>query len=297
MRRCSFRWRRNGLCCGHRVGRPARLRAGGRALGRAAGAAALRARLRGRSRSGGRGRGHVLRVWHSSGDLRRLGSGSRNSRGGNRSRLGWRRRWNGRRRGGRRRSRRLSLGGGRGRRRGCGRRAGCTPRRKQSERVDVRLFGADPHSQVDIRHVVLGVARWAGSGDRISLGHAIAFPDLQRAEVGERRLVVARHDRHGEAVRRHLAGEHDLAGDRGANRGVSAEGDVDPTMLATGVLVVHHREPAQDGTIGGPRPREGRRPGSQRPDECRPDAECPSRCPVSEHEATVARARRRGNAV
>jgi hypothetical protein len=293
---CSSGWRRNGLWCGHRVGRPARLRAGSRALGRSAGAAALRARLRGRSRGDGRGRRHDLRLRHGRRDWRRLECGSRDGRVGNRSRLERRRRWSRRRRGGRRWRRRLDLGGGCGRRRGCRRRAGCTPRRKQAEWVHVGLVGTDPHAEMDVRHVVLGIAGRAGSCDRFCFADAVPLRDVKRAEVSERDPVLAGDDRHGEAVRRHLAGERHLARDRSTDRCPRLDPDVDPTMLAGGVLVGHDRELSEHRAIGRPCPGECRRPGSQCPHESAGNAESPSRCPESEHEATVAGARRGGNA-
>ena len=101
---------------------------------------------------------------------------------------------------------------------GVGRREGGAPRRKEGERVDVGLGGADADAEVDVRNAVLGVACRAGFGKDVALRDDIAAADVQRAQVGERDLGVADGDRHRQAVRRNGAGERHLSRDRRANR-------------------------------------------------------------------------------
>jgi hypothetical protein len=149
---------------------------------------------------------------------------------------------------------------------------------------------------MDVRHVVLGIAGGAGSGDQVCFADAVPLCDAKRAEVSERDLVLAGDDRHGEAVRRHLAGERHLTRDRSTDRSPWLDPDVDPTMLAGRVLVGNDRELSEYRAISRPCPRECRRPGSQCPHESAGNAESQSRCRESEHEATVARALRGGNA-
>ncbi len=107
---------------------------------------------------------------------------------------------------------------------------------------------------MDVRHIVLGFAGAAGVGDRITLCHLHAPPDAERTEVREGGFVLCGDDRHREAVRRYLTGERDLARDGSENRSGVAARDVDPAMLASGVLVAADREAPKDGTICGPRP-------------------------------------------
>jgi hypothetical protein len=132
---------------------------------------------------------------------------------------------------------------------------GGTPRREQGERVDVPVL-ADTHSEMDVGNGMLGLPGRPGSGDRVALGDARASLDLERAEVGQRRAVaVFGRDRDGEPVRRYGAGERDLAGGGRADERRASELDVDPAVLTGRVLVVADRVPAENRSVGGPRPR------------------------------------------
>jgi hypothetical protein len=151
---------------------------------------------------------------------------------------------------------------------------------------------------MDVGALVLGVARRPDGRDRVSLGEARALPDLQRPEMRQRRLVpVARRDRDGEPVRRYLPGEGHLAGNRGPHHPGGTGGDVDPAVLAGGVLVVDDGERAQDPTLRRPRPGESRRSLGQRAGERHEREQEPSGCPSCEHAATVASVGAAGNAV
>ena len=185
-----------------------------------------------------------------------------------------------------------------GRRRGCRRRGGGTPRRKQRERVDVVVVGAEPDPEVEVRQVVLRVPRRSRLGDRLSRSDVLAALDEQRAEVHERGPVpVAGRDRHGQAVRGDGACERDLARGGSTSRWCAAESDVDSSMLPRRVLVAPDDEPPQHGTVCGPGPRPRRRAHGERPREREPEAERPSRCPSSEHGSTVASVSGGGNAI
>ena len=105
---------------------------------------------------------------------------------------------------------------------------------------------------MDIRDAVLRLPGRTGTGDPLALGDALAPPDLEVAQVRERRLVtVAGQDRDGEPVRRHLAGEGHLAG-RGCADEVRLDRDVDSAMLAAGVGVVSDGVPAEDRPVRRP---------------------------------------------
>jgi hypothetical protein len=254
-------------------------------------------------------RGDVIdaRVGRDDGDpggrirhARRRG-GARSLRNG---RLGRRRNGSRRRRGsrGRRRSRGRLRGDGLGcwcgRRRGDRRRVGGTSRRKEREGIHVVVVGADPDSQMDVRHGVLGLARRAGVCDGVALRHLHAALDAQRAEVRQRRLVpVAGDDRHRQPVRGHRPCERDLTRCGSTDHRSAVEGDVDPPMLAARVLVVSDRVAAQHSAVGRPGPGQCRGADRQRPPEHEPEAECASRCPPSEHRSTVARTPRGRNAI
>ncbi len=190
---------------------------------------------------------------------------------------------------------RLGRGSRCGRRRGCRRRVGGIPRRKERQGVDVLVL-PDAHAEVDVRDVVLELARRPGLGNRVTLGYPRALPDEERAEVGERRAVaVAGRDRDREPMRRNRARERHLAGRRRADRRAPEDLDVDPAMLAGGVPVVADGECPEHRSVGGPPPRV-RVPGH---DErgCGPcrQSERASRCPPSEHAPTVAPPRPPGN--
>ena len=143
---------------------------------------------------------------------------------------------------------------------------------------------------MDVGNSVLGLTGRARIGDRGALRDRRAFADAQRPEMGEGDPVsVPRCDRHGEAVRGNLACEGHVARRGGADRARIAERDVDPTVLPGGIRVAADRELAQNRTVRGPRPRPRRSSGTERPADQGGEAEQPTRCPVSEHGATVAR--------
>ncbi len=78
------------------------------------------------------------------------------------------------------------LGSWGGRRHGCRRRVdGGTSRRKQRERVDVRVAVTHTYTQMDVRHRVLGLPGRAGLGDDLTFLNVRATLHLQRAEVRE----------------------------------------------------------------------------------------------------------------
>jgi hypothetical protein len=190
----------------------------------------------------------------------------------------------------------------RGRRLRCGRRlgrrgrAGSAPRRKQAERVDVRLRSADPDAEVHIGHGVLRLPGWARLRERLALGNRLPSANVQLAEVRQRRLVLAGRDRDGEAVDRYRPGERHRAGHGRAKRGRAAQRDVDTTVLAARVGIAAHGESAQDRAVRGPCPCPRRRAGREGKDGRAGETDEPPRCLRREHEATVARACACGNA-
>jgi hypothetical protein len=144
---------------------------------------------------------------------------------------------------------------------------------------------------MNVGNCVLSLAGRAWIGDRSALRDRRTFADAQLPEMREGNPVsVTRGDRHGEAVRGNRARERHVARRRGADRAGIAERDVDPTVLPGGIHVAADREPTQDRTVRGPRPRPRRRSGTERPADERGEAKQPTRCPVSEHGTTVARA-------
>jgi hypothetical protein len=137
---------------------------------------------------------------------------------------------------------------------------------------------------MDVRHIVLGLARRACSRDRLALRDPIAASHAKRAEMGERRLRSVRGlDCDRDAVRRHGARERHLAGGRRPDGICAGEGDVDPTVLPARVGVVAEREATQHRPVRRPGPREG----SGRADEGDHGRDCRdhehSRCPIREH--------------
>ena len=186
-----------------------------------------------------------------------------------------------------------------GRHRGCRGRAGDTPRREQAEWVDVRVAVGDPDAKVDVGRLVLSVTGRPGLGDRISLADRVALSDAQVSEMRERGFVaVGGLDRDREAVSGDLAREGHLARGRRPNGRRRADRDVEAAVLAGRVLVTAHGELSEHRAVcrPGPCPRRMRAQ-SERSRQPGRDADCPSRCPESEHGATVARSRRGGNAI
>ena len=189
-------------------------------------------------------------------------------------------------------------GSWRGRRRGCRWRAGGSPRRKERERIDVRVTVAHANPEVDVRHVVLRVSGWSGLGDGVSLLHARTAPDPERPEVGERCLVtVARGDRDGQAVSRDLPCERHLPCHRRPHCARVANGDVDTTVLPSGVLVLPEGKLPQDGPVDRPGPCPRARGDDECTDHRAENRHRPPRCPSSEHRSKVACGRAGRNAV
>ena len=87
-----------------------------------------------------------------------------------------------------------------GRRLGRGRRVGSTTRRKELERVDVRLGVADPNAKVHVWHRVLRFPGRAGLRQHVPFRDGLSATDVQLPEMRQRRLVVARRDRDRQAV-------------------------------------------------------------------------------------------------
>jgi hypothetical protein len=108
----------------------------------------------------------------------------------------------------RRRSGRFSCG----RRLGRGRRVGSTTRRKELERVDVRLGVTNPNAEVHVWHRVLRFPGRTWFRQHLPLRDGLAATDVQRPEMRQRRLVLARRDRDRQAVCRDRAGECHRAG-------------------------------------------------------------------------------------
>jgi hypothetical protein len=212
----------------------------------------------------------------------RLGPGRRRVR----LRDGRRRRGSRRCVGRRRRSGRFRCG----RRLGRGRRVGSTTRRKELERVDVRLGVTDPNTEVHVWHWMLRFSRRTGLRQHVPLRDGLAATDVQLPEMRQRRLVLARHDRDGQAVCRDRAGERHRAGYGRAERGSGAEPDVDATMLPGCVLVAADGEPAQYRAVRGPGPCPGGGADGERADHRGRESREQSRCLGSEHETTVATA-------
>ena len=197
---CSRRWSRRLGCWGG-------CRLGDRHHGR--GSRGLR--RRGRGRSLGR-RGWSLGRWRRS-----LGRRSRSLR-----------HWD-RRRGG------SGLGG----RRGHGRRRRLTGG-KERERVEVPgRVGRDPDAEVDVWDRVLALAARADRADRRPLVENRVAVDGDRAEVDERDgVAVRRLHGHRSAAAWDGAGEAHDSGGRRSRRRPLLSGDVDASMLPSGVGIV-----------------------------------------------------------
>ena len=109
---------------------------------------------------------------------------------------------------------------------------------------------------MDVRDVVLRIARRSGLCDRGALLDRRSALDEQRPEMGEGRLVaVASGDRHGQAVRGNLPGERDLPTRRRAHEVGATERDVDATVLPARVLVLQDGKLAKHRAVRGPCPR------------------------------------------
>lgn len=141
---------------------------------------------------------------------------------------------------------------------------------------------------MDVRDVVLGLAGWAGFGDRRILVDLGAPLDEQRAEVRQRHLAaVSCGDCDGQPVCRDLARERDLPGSRSAYDGGIAEGDVDAAVLAPGIRVLADRELPQDRSVRRPGPGRRIRRGDERPERDRERDQDRPRWPMRKHDARV----------
>ena len=182
-----------------------------------------------------------------------------------------------------------------GRRLGRRGRAGNAAKRKEPERVDVRLGDPDPDAQMDVRDEVLGLPRRAWRREHVALRDRLPSADPQLAEVRQGRLVVAGRDRHREAVDRHGSGERHRAGHRRSDHGHAGQRDVDATVLTRRVRVAADGEAAEHGAVGGPCPCHCRRSRRECTTHRATETGKPLRCLRSEHGATVARAGPSGN--
>ena len=210
----------------------------------------------------------------------------RDVRGRVRLRDGRRRRRSRRRDGRRRRRGRFRCG----RRLGRGRRVGSATRRKELERVDVRLGVTDPDAEVHVRHGVLRLPGRAGLRQLVPFRDRLAATDVQPSEMSQRRLVLACRDGDREAVGGDRPGERHRAGRGRAERERRTEPDVDATMLPGRIRVAADREPAQERAVRGPGPCPRGRAGGQRADHCGSERCEQFRCLGSEHASTVATA-------
>jgi hypothetical protein len=147
-----------------------------------------------------------------------------------------------RRRGGRRSDRRRRRRGRFrcGRRLGRGGRVGSATRRKELERIDVRLGATDPYAQVHVGHGVFRLPGRTGLRQHVPFRDRLATTDVHRSEMSQRRLVLARRDRDREAVGGDRPGERHRAGHGRAERESGAEPDVDATMLPDRIRVSAH---------------------------------------------------------
>jgi hypothetical protein len=204
--------------------------------------------------------------------------------------IGLRSRWR-RRRDRRRGGRRVRSGGFRcGRRLGRGGRVGSATRRKELERIDVRLRVTDPNAEVHVGHRVLRLPGRTGLGQHVALRDRLAATDVQLAEMRQRCLVLACCDRDGEAVGGDRPGEGHRAGRRRAERRAAPEPDIDASMLAGCVRIAADGEPAQYRAVRGPGPRPRRRANGERADHRHGQCCEHTRCLESEHGSTVATA-------
>jgi hypothetical protein len=196
---------------------------------------------------GGRLRGLARRADGSLGHRRRLGRRRRSLAGGF---LG----------GGRRRDRRRRRRVGRPGRRAFG-------QEEQRIEVSLRVVGP-PNPEMDVRHVVLGLATRPDGADVLGLADGVAAPNGDRPEMRQRHRQTVRG-----LNRQALAADGDASGIRdrsGSRRGhVCARGcaDVDAPMLTRRIGVATEHERLEHRPVDRPRPRSGRR----RRDECQDD--------------------------
>jgi len=199
-----------------------------------------------------------------------------------------RRRWHRNRRRDRRRRR-----SGRfrcGRRLGRGRRVGSATRRKELERIDVRLRVSYPNAEVHVGQRVLRLSGRTGLRQHVAFRDRLAATDAQLAEMRQRCLVLACRDRDGEAVGGDRAGEGHRAGHGCPERRAAPEPDVDASMLAGRVRIATDGEPAQYRAVSGPGPRPRGRANGERADHRHREWCEHTRCLESEHGSTVATA-------
>jgi hypothetical protein len=204
--------------------------------------------------------------------------------------IGLRSRWK-RRRDRWRDGRRRRSGGFRcGRRLGRGGRVGSATRRKELERIDVRLRVTDTNTEVHVGHRVLRLPGRTGLRQHVAFRDRLAATDVQLAETRQRCLVLACCDRDGEAVGGDRPGEGHRAGHGRAERCAAPEPDVDASMLAGRVCIAADGKPAQYRAVRGPGPRPRGRANGERGHHGHGECCEHTRCLESEHESTVATA-------
>jgi hypothetical protein len=177
-----------------------------------------------------------------------------------------------------------------GRRLGRGRRVGSATRRKELERIDIRLRVTDPNAEVHVGHRVLRLPGRTGLRQHVAFRDRLAATDVQLPEMRQGCLVLACCDRDGEAVGGDRPGEGHRAGNGRAERWAAPEPDVDASMLAGRVCIATNGEPTQYPAIRGPGPRPRGRADGERADHRRSKCCEHSRCLESEHGSTVATA-------
>jgi hypothetical protein len=128
--------------------------------------------------------------------------------------------------------------------------------RQQQDRVDVpvRLRG-HPDAEMDVRGAGDGVLARANLTDDGALGDGTAACDRDRAELEQRHgVAVGGLNRQRAPTRRDRPDERDGACCGSHDRIADARTDVDPAVLAGGVLVRSERERPQDRPVGRPGP-------------------------------------------
>jgi hypothetical protein len=112
---------------------------------------------------------------------------------------------------------------------------------------------------VDVGNIVLGVARGPDRSNRFAFRDAVGGADEHRAEMQERDgVAVGRPDRHRATVRWQRAGKGDLSPSRRHDRRTTIAADVEPRMTVLAVLGASEVEPAENGAVRRPRPRQRR---------------------------------------
>lgn len=142
---------------------------------------------------------------------------------------------------------------------------------QQGIQVAVRL-GAPPHAEIDVGLRQFGDSTRPDGSDEGSLGHGVAAPHRDRAEMHERdRVAVRRLDRDRPAAHRHGAREGDDPGRRGEHGCARRSADVDSAVLARRVRIVAEQKRSQHGALHRPRPAQSGSGHGQRSSDCSAD--------------------------